>query len=79
MTSVEITRHVLVPKHEILSEGEKREVLKAFDATESQLPKIVVSDPVIQLIGARSGNVIRITRKSPTAGEAVYYRIVVEK
>ena len=79
ITSVEITRHELVPKHEILSEIEKQEVLKTFDATESQLPKIVVSDPVIELIGAKSGNVIRVTRKSPTAGEAVYYRIVVEK
>ena len=79
ITSVEITKHELVPKHEILSEGEKQEVLDTYDATGSQLPKIHITDPVIELIGAKSGNVIRITRKSPTAGTAVYYRIVVEK
>jgi DNA-directed RNA polymerase subunit H len=79
IASVEIIKHELVPKHEILSAEEKEEVLKTFGATEKQLPKILISDPVIEMIGAKAGNVIRITRKSPTAGEAVYYRVVVEK
>jgi len=79
IASVEIIKHELVPKHEILSAKEKEAVLTRFNATENHLPKISISDPVIEMIGAKLGNVIRVTRKSPTAGEAVYYRIVVEK
>ena len=70
-------KHELVPKHEILSEKDKKEVLERFEVTEKQLPKIPVSDPVIEMIGANPGHVIRITRKSATAEEAVYYRLVV--
>jgi len=77
--SVEIIKHELVPKHEILSDDEKDDVLSMFKVTDKQLPKILISDPVVEMIGAKPGNVLRITRKSPTAGEAVYYRIVVEK
>jgi DNA-directed RNA polymerase subunit H (RpoH/RPB5) len=67
-----------VPKHEILTEKERKEVLERFEVTERQLPKITVSDPVIKLIGASPGNVVKITRKSKTAREAVYYRLVVK-
>ena len=79
ITSVEVIKHALVPRHEILSEKDKKEVLERFEVTENQLPRILISDPVVQMIGAKTGDVIRITRKSPTAGEAPYYRIVVEK
>jgi DNA-directed RNA polymerase subunit H len=67
-----------VPKHEILTENEKKEVLEKFKVTENQLPKITASDPVVELIGASPGNVVKITRKSKTAGQAVYYRLVVK-
>jgi DNA-directed RNA polymerase subunit H len=75
---VDIIQHELVPKHEILSEKEKKAVLEKFEVNESQLPKIAVSDPVIKLVGANPGQVVKITRKSKTAGEAVYYRLVVK-
>jgi DNA-directed RNA polymerase subunit H len=75
---VEITKHELVPKHEILSDGEKKKVLEKYDVAENQLPKIPVSDPVIEIIGAAPGQVVRITRKSQTAGQAVYFRLVVK-
>ncbi len=68
----------MVPKHEILTEREKKEVMEKFGVNEKQLPKIPASDPVIALIGANPGNLIKITRKSETSGEAVYYRLVVK-
>ena len=68
--SVEIIKHELVPKHEILSDDGKDDVLSMFKVTDKQLPKILISDPVVEMIGAKPGNVLRITRKSPTAGEA---------
>lgn len=69
--------HELVPKHEVLSREEKEEVLKKFNVTKEELPKILSSDPILEHIKAKTGDVIRITRESQTAGEALYYRAVV--
>ncbi len=74
-----ILDHELVPKHEVLSEEEKKRVLEKFKITEEKLPKILESDPVVKKINAKVGDVIKITRKSPVKKESVYYRIVVKK
>ncbi|MBI4175934.1 MAG: DNA-directed RNA polymerase subunit H [Candidatus Aenigmarchaeota archaeon] len=72
----DILAHELVPKHEILSKKEKEELLARLGSREEHLPKIYESDPVIKVIKAKPKDVIKITRKSQTSGEAVYYRIV---
>ena len=69
----------LVPKHEVLSEEEKQKLLEKYNITLKQLPKILVSDPCVKTLGAKLGDVIKITRKSPTAGKYYYYRVVVER
>lgn len=69
--------HVLVPKHELISEEEKKELLKIYKAKESQLPKILSSDPIARYFGARKGQIFKITRASETSGDYIYYRIVV--
>jgi DNA-directed RNA polymerase subunit H len=74
----DVLKHELVPKHEILSEEEKKELLKKYGISLKQLPRILLSDPVIKSLGAKVGDVIRITRKSETAGESIYYRVVVK-
>ena len=74
-----IFKHVLVPKHRVMSEKEKRELLKKYSITLNQLPRIRVRDPAAMTIGARVGDVIEITRKSPTAGETKYYRVVIRR
>jgi DNA-directed RNA polymerase subunit H len=76
---IDILNHELVPKHEILAAAEKKELLEKMGITERQLPKMLDTDPVIKKIEAKPGDVIRITRKSLTAGETVYYRLVAEK
>ncbi|MEM2875509.1 MAG: DNA-directed RNA polymerase subunit H [Candidatus Bathyarchaeia archaeon] len=70
--------HILVPKHEILSDEEREELLKRFRVKPYQLPKIKSSDPAARAIGARPKDIIKITRDSPTAGKYVSYRYVVE-
>jgi len=75
----DVTNHVRVPEHEVLSSDEKEELLERLEVKEEQLPKIYDTDPVVKEIEASLGDVIKITRKSPTAGEAVYYRLVVEE
>ncbi|MBW2984040.1 DNA-directed RNA polymerase subunit H [Candidatus Woesearchaeota archaeon] len=74
---LKIDKHSLIPKHMRLSEKEKEAVLKKYNITLNELPKILKNDPAIQKLGAKSGDVIKIVRKSPTAGEAVFYRGVI--
>ena len=75
---MDISYHVLVPKHEIITEKEKEEIFKKYNLTTDQLPKILIDDPVCGTIGAKPGQVLKITRKSHTAEEAISYRFVVE-
>lgn len=75
--SFDIFKHVLVPKHEILTPEEREELLAKYRVKPYQLPKIKSSDPAIKAIGAKPGDIVRIIRKSPTAGEYVAYRYVI--
>jgi len=70
--------HVYVPKHEIISKKEAEEVLKKYNCKPTELPLIFVTDPAILGLGVKPGDMIKISRKSPTAGESLYYRYVVE-
>lgn len=75
---LDILRHKLVPSHIIISENEKKELFEKLKITPDQLPKILNTDPTSISIGAKPGQIVKIIRKSPTAGEAVAYRLVVE-
>jgi DNA-directed RNA polymerase subunit H len=72
-----ILDHELVPKHILLTKEEKKQLLKQLKIRPEQLPWIRASDPVAKLIGAKPGDIVKIIRKSPTAGETVAYRFVV--
>jgi DNA-directed RNA polymerase subunit H len=74
----DVMKHDLVPRHEVLSDEEQREILERYGVTPDQLPKIFANDAVARAVRAKAGQIIRIRRKSPTAGEAVAYRYVVE-
>ena len=71
--------HIYVPKHEIMTKKEAEEVLERFHTKPTELPLIYVTDPAIKGLGVKPGDMIKITRKSGTAGESVYYRYVVEE
>ncbi|CCF59174.1 hypothetical protein KAFR_0G01400 [Kazachstania africana CBS 2517] len=72
---VNITHHELVPKHIRLSLEEKKELLKRYRLKESQLPRIQRVDPVALYLGLKRGEVVKIIRKSETAGRYASYRI----
>ena len=74
----DIFEHALVPFHEILSEKEKNKLLTQFKVKPYQIPQIKSGDPAVKAIGAKPGDVLKITRKSATAGEHITYRYVVE-
>ena len=73
---VSILEHELVPLHEVMTEREVEELLNKYKIKKEQLPKIKASDPVIKEIKAREGDVVRIMRKSRTAGRFMSYRLV---
>jgi DNA-directed RNA polymerase subunit H (RpoH/RPB5) len=73
-----IFEHALVPFHEILSEKEKNALLEQYKVKPYQMPQIRSADPAVKAIGAQPGDVLKITRKSSTAGEHITYRYVVE-
>lgn len=68
--------HVLVPKHELIDEESKKELLKNYKIKEWQLPKILSSDPIARYFGAKKGQVFKITRHSENSNEYIYYRLV---
>ena len=74
----DIFEHALVPYHEILSEKEKNALLSQFKVKPYQMPQIRSGDPAVKAIGAKPGDVLKITRKSSTAGEHITFRYVVE-
>ncbi len=69
-------KHTIIPKHTKLSEKEKQELFKKYDLTIKELPKILDIDPAIAHLDAKEGDVVKIARKSLTAGESMYYRSV---
>lgn len=73
----DVTAHELVPDHEIVSEEEAEEMLKEYKIKPHQLPKLKSKDPVAKAIDAEEGDIVKITRKSYTAGKSVAYRLVI--
>ncbi|MBI4896515.1 MAG: DNA-directed RNA polymerase subunit H [Candidatus Aenigmarchaeota archaeon] len=73
---IDIFEHELVPTHEIVPENQKLELLEMLHVKDRRLPKILAKDPAVKKLGAKRGDLIRITRKSLSAGTAVYYRLV---
>ncbi len=76
---LDIQKHHLVPKHEILSDEEKEEFISNLEYDQENLPKILLKDPVVKDIGAEEGDILKITRNSQTAGVFETYRLVVDK
>lgn len=76
MAKTQTYNHILVPKHEKISEKQKQELLKEHNCTEADLPRIKSTDHAIQDMNPKPGDVFRITRKSTNEGINVFYRVV---
>lgn len=73
--ALNISRHTLVPKHELIPKGDipaLKARLKLSSMT--QLPLIASSDAMAKYIGMRPGDVVQVTRTCPTSGTQVAYR-----
>jgi len=70
-----ITHHILVPKHTIINEQDVKKIIDDYSIKNKfQLPHILKSDPISKYLGLKNGDVVKITRISPTAGEYIIYR-----
>lgn len=74
----DIFTHTLVPRHKIITQEEREQLLTQYRVQPYQLPRIRTSDPAVKAIGAKAGDIVKITRESPTAGDYVAYRYVIE-
>ena len=74
---VNITEDAYVTKQILLSVDQSKKLMKRYRIKESQLPKILHSDPVAKYLGLKRGDVVKIIRSSETAGKYVTYRITV--
>ena len=75
--TINIQEHMLVPKHEIMTDSEIEDLKNSADYDIENLPRIKVDDPVVKDIDAKENDILRITRESDTAGTFVTYRIVI--
>ena len=79
MQQIDVTKHVLVPKHTKVSEKEKKEVFEKYAIEMKDLPRMVQTDPAIAGLDVKEGDIVKITRQSATAGISIFYRRVVSK
>ena len=72
-----VAEHHLGSKHEIVPEDKVQEVIVKFGTKGVEgFPKMLKDDPAVSEIGAKRGDIIKITRHSSTAGTAIYFRVV---
>jgi DNA-directed RNA polymerase I, II, and III subunit RPABC1 len=71
-----VTHHIFVPKHILLTKDEENDLLIKYNTVKGKLPKLSKSDPIAKYYGMKSDQVCKIIRKSPEVGESIYYRLV---
>lgn len=76
--SKKVLEHVFGPLEvSILPKEEARALLRKLHVRPWQIPWIRASDPLVKAVGAKPGDILKIVRRSETAGESVIYRLVV--
>lgn len=72
------SKHILVPKHERITEEEVKDVLAKYQVkSKNHLPHIFKADVMAKWLGLRVGDVVRITRPNENSGIYYYYRCCV--
>lgn len=77
----DISTHRKVPRHRLMDQKEIDDLQKKMNITDlkMQLPWIDSQDPMAKWLGARTGDVVEISRLSESAGSYKYYRYCVSK
>lgn len=73
---VNITKHVLKPKHQVLTDRQKKNLLKKYNIEEKQLPRMLQTDAIARYYGLERGQVVRISYSGEITQMHVTYRCV---
>ncbi|XP_031102379.1 DNA-directed RNA polymerase V subunit 5A [Ipomoea triloba] len=73
---VNITKHVLKPKHQVLSDEEKQQLLQKYSLEEKQLPRMSQKDAIARYFGLEKGQVVKVTYTGEIIETHVTYRCV---
>jgi len=60
-----VTRHIYVPQHILLTKEEEVQLLETYNTTKGKLPKIFKTDPIAKYYGMKNDQICKIIRKSP--------------
>ncbi|EOY19923.1 RNA polymerase II fifth largest subunit, putative isoform 1 [Theobroma cacao] len=74
---VNITKHFLMPKHEVLTAEEKQKLLKKYQLEDKQLPQMLQTDPIARYYGLEKGQVVKVTYSEEFVQFHEQYRCVV--
>ncbi|KAI3471739.1 hypothetical protein Pfo_028389 [Paulownia fortunei] len=72
---VNITKHELKPKHQVLTD-EKENLLKKYSIDEKQLPRMLQKDAIARYYGLEKGQVVKVTYSGELTQLHVTYRCV---
>tara|TARA_Y100000310_G_C20287135_1_gene625415 strand:- start:380 stop:622 length:243 start_codon:yes stop_codon:yes gene_type:complete len=78
-TNIDINKHVLIPGQKKLNDKEKANLLEEYNISLTNLPRILIGDKAISNLKPKEGDVIKIIRKSLTAGVTTFYRVVINE
>ncbi|KAK7839425.1 dna-directed rna polymerase v subunit 5c [Quercus suber] len=73
---VNITKHILMPKHEILNAEGKQRLLSQYKVKDAQLPRMLETDPVARYYGLEKGQVVKVTYSGEYIDSLETYRAV---
>ncbi|KAL9232662.1 hypothetical protein vseg_007744 [Gypsophila vaccaria] len=73
---VNITKHVLKPRHRVLTPKEKEKLLKKYNLEEKQLPRMSVKDAISRYYGLEKGQVVKVMYTGEITQSHVTYRCV---
>lgn len=71
-----ILKHILVPKHTILTKSEEEDMKKKYNIlSNNEIPDISYFSPVSIVLGIRPNDIVKIERNSRTAISSDFYRV----
>lgn len=72
-----ISKHILIPKSiRVISDSEEiKQICELKNIVKTQLPKILITDPISYFYGIRKGQLFEFKRTSRNTGEYIYYRL----
>lgn len=73
---VNITKHVLKPKHRVITDNEKQKLLTKYNLDEKQLPRMSQKDAIALYYGLEKGQVMEVTYNGEITGLHITYRCI---